>query len=166
MADARKVMGRAYLFFSRFYFLEESFLDIYYAIRGESAVHKSVQGFNQKNWNNILENQGKSSLVSMNYPIKYYQELQKISRYCKANRIELVFIIFPDQQDFHNLITELSLTDSYQKYKKDIYSLGKVYDYDQSNSEIITNRSNYIDIFHLKRNLTNKYIIRDIWGNK
>lgn len=166
MSDAQKVKKQPYLFFSRFYFLKEAFLDIYYALRGQSADPASPQAFNQQNWNKILENQGKHSLVSMKYPEKYYEELKKISRYCKEKNIELAFIIFPDQQDFHNLIAELSMEASYQKYKKDIYSLGKVYDYDHANSDINTNKANYIDIFHLKRSLTCKYIIRDIWGNQ
>jgi hypothetical protein len=166
MADAQKVRNRGFLFFSRFYFFKESLLDVYYTLRGKSTDQGGDQKFNAQNWNNILENQGKSSLVSMKYPANYYQDLQKISTYCKDNGIELVFIIFPDHQDFHNLITDLSLEAAYQQYKKDIYSLGKVYDYDYPNSALMKDRSNYVDIFHLKRSLTNRYIIRDIWGNK
>jgi hypothetical protein len=166
MTDALKVKKRFYLFFSRFYFLKESILDVYYAIAGKSVTKSSDQAFDQLNWNKILENQGRNSLVSMKDPENYYQQLQKISQYCKTNNIELVFIIFPDHQDFHNLITELSMQEFYQKYKKDIYSLGKVYDYDHAGSEIMKDRSNYVDVFHLKRNLTSKYIIRDIWGAK
>jgi hypothetical protein len=166
MADAAKVRSRGFYFFSRFYFFEESLLDVYYSLRGASADQEGDPKFNQQNWSNILENQGRNSLLTMQYPSNYYHDLQKISKYCKDNGIELCFIIFPDQQDFHNLITELSMEASYEQYKKDIYSLGRVYDYDHPNSELMQERSNYVDIFHLKRNLTNRYIIRDIWANK
>jgi hypothetical protein len=102
----------------------------------------------------------------MTYPSQYFSELKKIAAYCRENNIELGFIIFPDHSDFHDLIAELQMQDAYERYKRDIYSLGKVYDYDSAMSPIATDISNYVDIFHLKRALTCKYIIRDIWGQK
>jgi hypothetical protein len=162
MADAKKVVARPYFFFSRFYFLQESFLDMYYAVHGISP-DQSDGKYNEQTWQKILQNQGNSSLVAMKYPAKYHDELAKISGYCRENNIELVFIIFPDQQDFHDLITQHSLTGLYQKYKADMNALGKVIDFDDTNSEIIKNRSNYRDIYHLNHNLIYHYIIPGIW---
>jgi hypothetical protein len=166
MSDAQKVKSRPYLFFSRFYFLKESAMDVYYSLLSNEPSLNSDLPFNQKNWNSILENQGRSSLESMTYPSQYFSELKKIAAYCRENNIELGFIIFPDHSDFHDLIAELQMQDAYERYKRDIYSLGKVYDYDSAMSPIATDISNYVDIFHLKRALTCKYIIRDIWGQK
>jgi hypothetical protein len=165
VADAKKVCKRPYFFFSRYYFLQESVQDVYYSTVGIPDSQNDGK-FDKKNWNLILKNQGNSSLVSMKYPAKYHEELKKISAYCSENNIELVFIIFPDQQDFHNLIAEHSLGEVYRKYKEDIYSFGKVYDFDEAGSDISKNRSNYRDIFHLKHELIYRDIIRGIWKKK
>jgi hypothetical protein len=163
MEDAKKVCKKPYFFFSRFYFFQESFLDIYYSLKGVSN-NRNEDKSDPESWNKILKNQGNNSLITMTYPAKYYQELQKIATYCKEQKIELVFIIFPDQQDFHNLIAEHSLGDLYHHYKADIHSLGKVYDFDDTSSDIIKKRSNYRDIFHLNHNIIYNTIIPDIWG--
>jgi hypothetical protein len=163
MADAKKVCRKPYLFFSRFYFFEEAILDVYYALFRKNAPVREDK-FDLTNWNKVLNNQGKSSLDGMKYPAKFYSELQKISEYCKQNNIELAFIIFPDQQDFHDLIVQDSLVAMYKRYKEDIHSLGKVYDFDDVNSPIIKDRSNYRDIFHLNHSLIYKDIIPGIWA--
>jgi hypothetical protein len=164
MEDAGKVCKKPYFFFSRFYFFEESFLDVYYSFKGKTAS-PGEDKFDLQTWNTILKNQGDNSLISMKYPAAYYAELQKIAAYCKENNIELAFIIFPDQQDFHNLITEHALGNMYDKYKEDIHSLGKVYDFDDTSSAIIKKRSNYRDIYHLRHDIIYNTIIRRIWGN-
>ena len=162
VADARKVCKRPYFFFSRFYFVTESMLDIYFSIHGINDRPKEEK-FDLKNWNTVLENQGNSSLKSMKYPEKYHEELLKISSYCRDNNIELAFIIFPDQQDFHDLIKMNSVEGLYAKYKKDIHSLGKVYDFDEPNSALIKDRSNYRDIYHLQHRIIYDSIIPQIW---
>ncbi|MBN1415997.1 MAG: hypothetical protein JW973_12910 [Bacteroidales bacterium] len=162
MSDAQKVCKRPYLFFSRFYFFEESVLDFYYSITKKS-LDPEEEKFNLKTWNTILENQGESYLKSMKYPEKYYRELKKISDYCKVNDIELNFIIFPDQQDFHDLILKHSLVDMYNKFKADMKSLGRVYDLDEFYSAISKKRSNYRDIFHLQHYLIDTYVVENVW---
>jgi hypothetical protein len=162
MSDARKVCRRPYLFFSRFYFLKESVLDIFYTIT-KKPLDSVEQKFDLKTWNGILVNQGESALKSMEYPEKYYGELKKISDYCRTNKIELNFIIFPDQQDFHDLITKHSLTEMYKKFKTDINTLGRVYDFDEFNSELSQKRSNYRDIFHLQHYLIDTYILESVF---
>jgi hypothetical protein len=164
MSDARKVCRRPYLFFSRFYFLEESVLDVFYAITKRPLVSME-QKFDLATWNGILVNQGESALESMEYPEKYYEELKKISGYCRANNIELNFIIFPDQQDFHDLVKQHSLMDRYAKFKTDMHSLGRVYDFDEFNSELSKKRSNYRDIFHLQHYLIDSCIVENVFKN-
>jgi hypothetical protein len=162
MADAKKVYKRPYFFFSRFYFLQESFLDLYYSVKGVPTDQTDGK-FNEQTWNRTLQSQGNSALASMKYPAKYHDELVKISKYCTDNNIELVFIIFPDQQDFHDLIARHSLTGLYQKYKADMNALGKVIDFDNPGNGIIKSRSNYRDIYHLNHDLIYHYIIPNIW---
>lgn len=165
MSDALKVRKRPYLFYSRLYFLEESFLDLFHWITKKAAVHREIK-FDPATWNKILAEQGENSLQSMDYPEDYYRELQEISAYCRENRIELNFILFPDHQDFHELIRRYSLQESYDKFKQDMHSLGRVYDFDTPGSSISSDRSNYRDIFHLQHELIDGYITRSIWKEK
>jgi hypothetical protein len=137
-------------------------LDIFYTIT-KKPLDSVEQKFDLKTWNGILVNQGESALKSMEYPEKYYGELKKISDYCRTNKIELNFIIFPDQQDFHDLITKHSLTEMYKKFKTDINTLGRVYDFDEFNSELSQKRSNYRDIFHLQHYLIDTYILESVF---
>jgi hypothetical protein len=162
MSDAEKVCRRPYLFFTRFYFFEEAVLDLYFSFKKPEPP--KAERYNADSWNSVLVNQGKNALETMNYPLNYYNELKKIADYCRENNIELNFIIFPDQQDFHDLITQFSRMEMYRRYKADIHSLGNVYDFDEFGSALSKDRSNYRDIFHLQHILIDTYITENIWG--
>ncbi len=164
MADAQEVYRNPWLFFSRGYFFEEAILDAYYSLTGYPDPGSITMPFNEEVWNQILLKQGDNSLKKMIYPPDYYNELKKISAYCKSHNIELAFIIFPDQKDFHDLILKRSLGKEYRQYKKDIHSLGTVYDFDYPESILARSRGNYRDIFHLNPDLIDSYIIPGIWG--
>ena len=165
MSDAKKVMRKPYLFFTRFYFFNESLLDVFYSFRHEEQnENRSGDDFDADNWEKVLKKQGENSINTMRYPENYYKELKKIAAYCEENNIELSFIIFPDQEDFHQVIADKQKNDLYTRYKADIHSLGKVYDFDVPESKIRDDRSNYRDIFHLKHRLINGFIIPSIWG--
>jgi hypothetical protein len=164
VADAKTVIAEPYLFFTRGYFFQEAILDVYYTFTGIPDRDMKKEAFNESRWNETLMKQGDNSLLKMVYPPDYYVELKKISAYCKNQNIELAFIIFPDQQDFHDLVLKHSLTNEYIQYKNDINSLGKLYDFDKPDSNLSRNRNNYRDIFHLNLDLINSDIIPVIWN--
>jgi len=165
MTDAKKVCKSPYLFFTRIYFLSESILDFYYRTDSNYVNQVKAEKFDEVAWNKTLKNQRESNLNKRIYPVDYYNQLKEISDYCKKNYIELNFIIFPDQKDFHDLITSYSLNNDYLKYKDDIHSLGNVIDFDLPGSTLIPDRNNYRDIYHLKLELINDSIIPAIWKN-
>lgn len=162
MSDAKKVYNQPYLFFTRHYFFTESVLDLYYSLF-QKKLEEDTDVIDSFSWHKILMTQGDAALAKMKYPEVYYNELKKISQYCKDQNIEIAFIIFPDQKDFHDIILKRSLEKDYLRYKKDINSLGKVYDFDVPSSKLYDDRKNYRDIFHLDLNLINTYIVRNIW---
>lgn len=164
MADAKKVYNNPYLFFTRSYFFAESVLDLRYSIFKQKKDNEDRKVFDKSTWEKILLQQGDASLASLEYPNNYYSELKKITDYCMDHQIEIAYIIFPDQKDFHDLITKRSLENEYSRYKKDIHTLGKVYDFDVPESELYADRNNYRDIFHLNLSLINTYIISNVWG--
>lgn len=86
-------------------------------------------------------------LGSYSYPTNYYNELKKISEYCKEKNIKLAFIISPTHIELQEKINEFNLVKEYNRFKQDIESLGDVYDYNYPN--IITkNKYNFGDPYH------------------
>lgn len=84
------------------------------------------------------------------YPDEYYQELKKIQVYCKNNGINIIYFIPPTYIEVQEKIKMYSLIKENQKFKDDIKSLGKVYDFDYD-SEFTRNKDNFSDPFHFKR---------------
>jgi hypothetical protein len=166
VADARKVYNSPYLFFTRGYFFQEAMLGACYSVCRIPEPGKEKLPFNESAWQQMLIKQVDSPLSVMSSPDEYYTELKKISDYCKTNDIELQFIIFPDQQDFHDLVKKHSLTDEYMNYKKDINSLGKTYDFDTPESDFTGDRRNYRDVYHLNTDLIDSCILPAVWHKK
>jgi hypothetical protein len=165
MADAKKVCKSPYLFFTRIYFLNESMLDVYHTISNRDFNQVKSDKFDEAAWNKTLKAQEEATLINRLEPTEYYNALKEISDYCKKNNIELNFIIFPDQKDYHDLIISHSKENEYIKYKEEIHSLGNVIDFDLPESTLILDRNNYRDIYHLKLDLIDNYIIPAIWKN-
>jgi len=96
------------------------------------------------------------------YPQESYNELKKISEYCKQNDIELNFIILPIYEGTHTYLAEHNLTDMEKRFKTDINSLGYTYDFDVK-GEITRTRENFIDFFH-PRDFILDELTREIWS--
>lgn len=96
------------------------------------------------------------------YPTSYYQALKGIADYCKKNNINLVFIIPPTHVELQHRVTDYNLTEAENRFKKDLASLGKVYDFDYVN-EITKNRDNFTDPFHFD-DYVMELVVNDVWG--
>jgi hypothetical protein len=144
----------------------DAFYTLLYKLTDKQPVEFSLdkEAF-EKNWNIVLKKQVRMALNHYIYPEEYKAELQKIARYCKSNNIELYFIIFPSHEDFHKIIEEKKLEKEYATFLNDINGLGKTYNFEHTN-DLTTNKSNYQDVYHLRKDILNKIIITDIWGNK
>jgi hypothetical protein len=165
MAEAKEVCKSPYLFFQRFYFFKESIQDLYFTFTGNYERKQEIVTYDSLKWNKTLKIQGESTLINRIYPNSYYEKLKEISEYCAKSNIELHFIIFPDQKDFHDLVVKYSLTEDYKKFKSDIFSLGDVTDFDTPDSPYYADRNNYRDLYHLKLELIDNYIVHSIWKN-
>jgi len=99
---------------------------------------------------------------SYTYPVKYYNELSRIAGYCYKNDINLTFIILPTYDAVDDYLLENNLSEMRLKFKEDIKSFGKTYDF-YKKSELSNNRDNFSDYFHPKQPVVDE-ITRDVWG--
>jgi len=98
------------------------------------------------------------------YPDAYFDELVKISQYCKDNKIKLKFIILPTYKGVGEFLEGEKLSEMGQRFKDDIKSIGKTYDLDVQ-GELKNSRSAFIDYFHLRQPYLDQ-VTRQIWGNE
>lgn len=98
------------------------------------------------------------------YPEPLYQELVKIQKYCRDNKINLTIIIPPTHISLQEKIKEFNLTEEYAKFLSDIKGIGTVYNFDYPN-ELTTNRYNFKDPYHLTKEASN-LVVQEIWGKR
>ena len=98
------------------------------------------------------------------YPTNYFQELKKISQYCKSQNIELIFFIPPTYIGFQNRKIDFSLTKFDQKFVADLESLGKLYNYDVD-SEMTRDGNNFKDPMHFNHQM-GKRMYKEIFSRE
>lgn len=97
------------------------------------------------------------------YPEKYYAELLRIIDFCKANKIELTFIILPVHQDLEKKIREhYQLNWASERMRVDISSLAKTIDFNYA-CPLTQSRSNFNDPYHLTHDAAD-LVAAEIWG--
>ena len=103
-------------------------------------------------WKEKMDEQTGKFYKTYKYPDEFNKELKKIQDYCKANNINLMFFIPPTYIDLQEQVGKFSLTSQCEKFKEDIKSLGKVYDFNYD-SPFARNKNNFFDPFHSGRDL-------------
>lgn len=103
-------------------------------------------------------------LRAYSYPKNYYNELRKISDYCVANKIKLVFIISPTHTEVQDKIAEFKLEKEYQRFKEDIRTFGDVYDFNWPNV-ITLDKNSFLDPLHSIDSVS-RIMIREMLLNK
>lgn len=145
-----------------------------YTIKSQLLIVKS-ELFNKKNeigkpkqtkddfWDYQINTSAKNMFRIYKYPENYFLELKKISDYCKNNKIKLIFFSPPTHVDLQNKIKKYNLLDKEIRFKEDLRSLGTtVYDFDYKN-ELTSDRSNFIDPFHIQKEKS-KIIVKDLFS--
>ncbi len=141
---------------------EAAWYQIYQYSTGEKVDVAKVEATKDEFWQIDLD-ATKKYYDKFAEPKKYREELMKISDYCKANNIELSFIIFPTHTDAQKLLKESSVAAHNQKMREDLSALGKVYDFDWEN-DLTSNRENFTDPVHINKEIQT-VVIKEIWGN-
>jgi hypothetical protein len=98
------------------------------------------------------------------YPRVWYEDLRRISKYCRDNDINFKIIILPTHIQLQAKIQEYGLTKEYKVYLEDLAEVAAVYDFNKKN-HWTEDKNNFEDPRHFKRNLARK-LIREIWHVK
>jgi len=115
-------------------------------------------------WKWTLETKANYWYGKYEFPEKTYRDLIKLDDFSKKNNIELIFIIVPHHNDFHQKLVEFGLTEMEFKFKKIMSSLNaKVYDYDYFN-RITIDKNNFTDPIHYNDSI-GELIVNEIWGD-
>lgn len=98
------------------------------------------------------------------FPNTLRSELIEFDKFTKKNNINVIFIITPHHQDFHERIAHFGLEEEEQMFKKTMFNLNsKVYDYDFKN-EVTRNKSNFLDPVHYNDSI-GELIIKEIFND-
>lgn len=117
-----------------------------------------------KFWKYQLDVTANRFLANHTYPTGYYESLKKISVYCNANDIRLIFFIPASHIDLQKKTQEFNMETDENKFKEDIKKLGDVYDFNYPN-ELTKERNNFSDPFHFKGPMA-RTIIEELFLNK
>ncbi len=95
------------------------------------------------------------------YPDNYFNELKKISEYCKAKGIHLMIWIPPTHIEFQDRISDFGLDSELAHFKIQLQQIAEVYDFD-FDSELTKDRNNFKDPLHFTDEIGNQ-IYREIF---
>lgn len=118
---------------------DENYVDINYHERNIDMMHRSEV---------LLKRQ----FEHYNYSKEYERALIKISKYCKENDIELIFILLPKYQQFNIFLHDYNLTEDYNNFVKLLSESGKLINLDNMD-EFSSNRENFRDYFHYRKEM-------------
>lgn len=118
----------------------------------------------KKFWTYNLNIPTKRYYAHYKYPKMWYEDLRRISEFCRDNDIELKIIILPTHTQLQAKVQEYGLAKEYRVYIEDLAELALVYDFNTKN-HWTENKNNFEDPRHFKRKLARE-LIREIWGKK
>ena len=115
-------------------------------------------------WCYQLNVTAKSHYEHYYYPKKYFEDLKLISKYCRENKIKLVFFIPPTHYDLQSKVQEFNLQNYEIRFKNDLIQLGDLYDFNYP-SDLTKNIDNFDDPYHFSSPVA-KIIIKDLFTNE
>ena len=147
--NTKQLIDKPLYYFGRWHYIEDAFAVIYYSIsKNEEYVNQSYK-YQSDNWpiteKLIIKEMSECEYI---YPQKIYNEFALIAQYCKEQKINLEFIIAPDNYEYHSFIKIFKMEQKYYRFKNDLKKLGNTIDLDEG-LPFSFNKKNYLDHFHL-----------------
>jgi len=137
-------------------------------VRAKLADAKEIigkpQGDKATFWKRQLEVTARVYYANYRDPVAYRRELAEVSDYCRAEDINLVFIIFPSHMDLQDKIAQYGLEIANAEFKDDLAGFGLVYDFAWDN-EVTRDADLFKDPYHFNRDVEDS-IIRTVWGGE
>ena len=164
VVEAKRILGNQLIYYFSAYTTKISLYNLCYKVFGINFVSEKPQMDKEAFWRKQLEESTKGFYGHYIYPKDLYKEMREISAYCQLHDIELVIIIPPTHVDLQNKVSDYGLMDEYIRYKKDMCTFGKVFDFDIDNEDN-RNYELYLDPYHADEELKGK-VLRAIWGKQ
>jgi hypothetical protein len=162
---AQNYFDKPYLYFITKENFIDSYMNIWYQITKDPKIIENSYLFQSiEDMDKLAESRLEMFFKDYSYPKEYYDELSRISLYCKENNIELTFLIFPVYKGVDDYLIRTELMGMKQRFIKDINSLGKTLDLDVPENFKYT-RECFIDYFHLRQPYLDQ-LTRQIWSNE
>jgi hypothetical protein len=158
-------LDKPYIYFTTPDILLDSYYNLIYRLSGDhQIVEHSYEYMKKEDLEDLSEFRLNLFFGDYKYPEKNYTALNKISDYCKANEIELNFLVLPVYAKTIEYIEEHGLKLKNLRFKEDLARMGNVY-YFQVLNEPAKNRDNFIDYFHPKQHILDD-VTREVWGKQ
>lgn len=113
-------------------------------------------------WRHQLTGPARGYFGGYRYPEEYREELREIAVYCRAENVDLRFVVFPGHTDLQAKFSEYGLDAEYARFKADLADIAVTYDFEYEN-ELSSDRKQYRDPFHFGDEYE-EIIIQSIWG--
>ena len=156
VADVKKLLNNKLIYIFNWNILETVYLD-FFGLKPKERKNKD------KSWDYIIKTIAKNYYSKYKHPKETLLRLEEVGIYCKANNINLIFLIVPHHKEFHNRLVKFNLVDEEENFKNDIKNIGRVIDFDFPNS--ITNcKSCFNDPIHTTDSI-GKIIVREIFSD-
>ncbi len=97
-------------------------------------------------------------------PRKYRKELQEISEYCRANGIDLNFIIMPMHKDAQLQLDDPKVREAGLSMRSDLSRFGRMWDF-ETDSELNRDASHFNDPVHTDP-VIREMLINEVWGGQ
>lgn len=94
------------------------------------------------------------------YQGDFVEGLREIATHCAANGIQLTFVILPTHTDLQEKIHDFDLEATYDRFHRDVLSLGNVIDFNFPN-DFTRSKENFKDPYHVS---DPSMVIEAIWG--
>jgi hypothetical protein len=97
-------------------------------------------------------------------PKEYRKKLAAIADWCRANQVDLTFVIFPSHHDIHEIMQRTGRLDDLARMKTDLRSFGRLVDF-ENDGPFTMDRTNYDDPLHLTQ-AARRILITQIWPDR
>jgi hypothetical protein len=116
-------------------------------------------------WEYMIKVRGTDWYGKYQFPDTAYDQMKKMVEYCRANGVNLTFIIVPHHVEFQNRVWDYHLSRDKARFLKAMLDLdARVIDYDYIN-DITLRKSNFTDPVHYNEAI-GKLIANEVWTGK
>lgn len=160
--EAERTLAQPLTYYFSLYTTKISLYNLCYKVLGINMVSETPTMEKSVFWKEQLGKTTKNFYGRYIYPEDLCIKFEQIRDYCREHDIELVFIIPPTHVDLQNEVASYGLTQEYARYKSDLHSFGKVFDFDVDTSD---NRDYdlYRDPYHAGKEIKEK-VIHTVWS--